>query len=77
MAVHVQNEEHPITNKVATSLYASGGILLKFELIQAFMHVLVLCMIPKRMKKIEPKLKAPEWPQLFSHYKFIVSFQDA
>ena len=48
MIVHVQNEEHPITNKVTTSIYVSGGIMLKFELIQASVHVLVLCMVPKR-----------------------------
>ena len=41
-----------------------GGISLKFELIQAFMHAL----IPARMKKTESKMKSLDLPQHFPHY---------
>ena len=38
-----------------------------------------LCMSlkPARMKKIESKIKALEWPQHFFHYKSLGNFQDA
>ena len=42
-----------------------GGIWPKFELIQAFMHVLVT----SRMRMIDSKMKELECSQDFSHYK--------
>ena len=47
----------------------SGGIWQKFELIQAFMHVLVTCK--------NEEVNALEWPQYFFHYKSMGIFQDA
>ena len=84
-------EEYPIKNegaRVDTTLLQqffrcaradnSGvgvGIWPKFELIQAFMHVLVTCKneddrssLPASMKKIRSKMKALEWTQHFPHY---------
>ena len=39
----------------------------------------LLCMssLPARMKKIQSKMKALEWPRHFSYYKSIGSFPDA
>ena len=48
-----------------------GGIWPKFELIQAFMHVLV------RMRMIKSKMKELEFSQDFSHYKSMGIFPDA
>ena len=50
-----------------------GGIWPKFELIQAFMHVLV----PARMRMIDSKMKELECSQDFSHYKSMGIFPDA
>ena len=36
-----------------------------------------LVLLPARMKKIHPKMKAPEWSQHFSPYKSMGIFQDA
>ena len=54
-------------NLILTSIKGRNSVanLPKFELIQAFMHVL----IPARMKKIQLKMKALECSQDFSHYK--------
>ena len=84
--VTYQYEKDPIKNRgarVLTTLYiiffrraradnsgVGGGIWPKFELIQAFMHVLVTC---KRM--IDSKMKELECSQDFSHYKSIGFFQ--
>ena len=38
---------------------------------------LLLSLLPERMKKIHPKIKALEWSQYFFHYKFMVIFPDA
>ena len=82
-------EKDPIKNegaRVDTTLYsnfsdAQGQITLvfgvciwpKFELIQAFMHVLVTC----KMRMIDSKIKELEWSQDFSHYKSMGIFQIA
>ena len=47
-----------------------GGILPKFELIQAFMHILV----PARMRMIDSKMKVLECSQDFSHFKYMGIF---
>ena len=52
---------------------AGVGIWSKFELIQAFMHVLV----PARMRMIDSKMKELECTQDFSHYKSMGIFPDA
>ena len=49
------------------------GIWPKFELIQAFMHVLVTC----KNEDDQSKMKELECSQDFSHYKFIGIFSDA
>ena len=58
-----------------TSIKGRNSIanLPKFELIQAFMHVLDTC----KMKKIQLKMKALECSQDFSHYKSMGIFPDA
>ena len=48
----------------------SGGILPKFELTQAFIHVLDTC----KNEEDDSKMKALEWPQHFSHYKSMGMF---
>ena len=55
----------------AVNSEVSGGILPKFELIQAFMGVLVTC------KKIQSKMKALECHQDFPHYKSMGFFSNA
>ena len=50
-----------------------GGIWPKFELIQAFMHIL----FPARMRLIKSKMKELECSQDFSHYKSMGIFSDA
>ena len=49
------------------------GILTKFELIQVFMTVFVIC----KNEEIHPKMKALEWSQHVSHYKSMRIFPDA
>ena len=49
----------------ADNSVVNDGIWQKFELIQAFMHVL----LPAKMKKIQSKMKVLEWPQHISHCK--------
>ena len=51
-----------------------GGILPKFEVIQAFMHVLVTC---QNEKKNQSNMKELEWSQHFSHYKSMGIFPGA
>ena len=62
-------------NLILTSIKGRNSVanLPKFELIQAFMHVL----LPARMKKIQLKLKVLECSQDFSHYKYMGIFPDA
>ena len=78
--VACKNEEDPIKNVGAREVITliidffrcswaanskvSDGIFPKFKLIQTFMVLL-----PVRMKKIHPKMKALEWSQHFSNYK--------
>ena len=50
-----------------------GGIWLKFELIQAFMHV----PLPARMRMIKSKMKELECSQDLTHYKSMGIFPDA
>ena len=45
----------------------------KLKLIQAFMRAFVTC----KMRTIQSKMKALEWPQHFSHYKSMRIFPDA
>ena len=81
-------EEDPIKNegaRVLTRLYivflssraanseVSGGILPKFELIQAFMVVLVTC----KNEEDPIKMKALECYQDFPHYKSMGLFSNA
>ena len=40
-------------------------------------EILLVSMLPAKMKKIQSKVKALEWEQHFSHYKFMGIFQDA
>ena len=40
-------------------------------------EILWLFALPARMKKIQPKMKALEWPQHLSHYKYVGFFPDA
>ena len=84
-----KNEEDPIKNegtRVATRLYVhffrrlgadnsgvSGGIWLKFEIIQAFVHILVTC----KNEDDSIKMKGLEWSQHFTHYKSMGIFPDA
>ena len=78
------NEKVPIKNEGAKKLIVrffrhsrtanskvSGGIPPKFELIQAFMVVLVTC------KNEEEKIKALECSQDFPHYKSMGIFPNA
>ena len=60
-------------NSILTSIKGSNSVanLPKFELIQAFMHVLNTC------KKIQLKMKMLECSQYFSHYKSMGIFPDA
>ena len=82
-----KNEEDPIKNRgasVFTTLYikfsdvqgqitgVGGGIWPKFELIQAFMHVLFTC--KNEVDQIKNEL---ECSQDFSHYKSMGIFPDA
>ena len=53
----------------ADNSVVSVWIWQKFELIQAFMHVLVTCK--------NEEVNALEWPQHFSHYKSMGIFPDA
>ena len=39
--------------------------------------LLWLSILPARLKKIHPKMKALAWSQHFSHFKYIGIFQDA
>ena len=48
----------------------------KFELIQAFMHVLMFS-LSARMKKIQSKMKALECSQDFPNYKSMGIFSEA
>ena len=50
-----------------------SGIWPKFELIQAFMYILIFA----RMKMIQSKMNNLELSQHFSHYKSMGIFQDA
>ena len=85
MAVLVicKNEEDPIKNedtRVVTTFYidfsdAEGQLTRiwpKIKFIPSLMVVLVTC-----KNENHKKMKALEWSQQFSHYKFMVIFQDA
>ena len=76
----IKNEGARVLNKIiypffkssrAVNLEVSGGILPKFELIKAFMGVLVTG------KKIRSKMKALECHQDFPHYKSMGFFSNA
>ena len=62
-------------NSILTSIKGRNSVanLPKFELIQAFMHVLVTC----NNEKIQLIMKALECSQDFSHYKSMGIFPDA
>ena len=56
-----------------TLLAFGGGLCPKFELTQAFMHVLVTC----KNEDALIKMKGLEWSQHCSHYKSMGIFPDA
>ena len=84
-----KNEEDPIQNKgarVAIGLYVDfsdiQGQIIPYSVVgyfrnsNSFKH-LSMSLIPARMKKVESKMKALEWPQHFPPYKSMGILPDA
>ena len=82
-------EDDPIKNegaRVVTTLFidfsdAQGQLTPKSEMDSCLnsnsSKLLLFVLLPARVKKIHPKMKALEWSQHFSHYKSMGIFPDA
>ena len=89
--VACKNEVDPIKNEgagVVTTLFidfshAQGQLTQNFKSVMESCRnsnpskLLLLTLLPARMKKIHWKMKALEWSLLFSHYKSMVIFPNA
>ena len=84
-----KSEENPIKNedaRVVTTLFIdlsdAQGQLTPKSVMESCRNsnsfkLSWLVLLPARMKKIHPKIKALEWSQRFSHYKSMGIFPDA
>ena len=87
--VACKNEEDPIKNegaRVVTTLFIdfshAQGQLTPKSVMESFRNskpskLLLLTLLPARMKKIHWKMKVLEWSQRFSHYKSMGIFPNA